>query len=72
MAFEPATKSVLDEPGRAVRALEAEAAFAAERHRGIAAAIKKQERLLAACKRLGDRIDEDVTPNVSPTGFEFN
>src|SRR5262245_10855751 len=59
MAFEPAPESVLDEPGRAVRALEAEAAFAAERDRRIAAAIKKQERLLATCKRFGEGIDQD-------------
>src|SRR5262245_58543004 len=59
VALEPASESVLDEPGRAVRALEPEAAFAAERHRRIAAAIEKEKRLLAALKRLGDGIDED-------------
>ena len=48
VAFEPAAESVLDQPGRAVRAFEFEAAFAAERHRRIAAAIEKQQRLLAA------------------------
>src|SRR5262245_40774014 len=59
MAFEPAPESVFDEPRRAVRALEAETAFAAERHRRVAAAIEKKEHLLAAPKRLGDGIDED-------------
>ena len=59
VAFEPAAESVLDQPGRAVRAFEFEAAFPAERHRRIAAAIEEQQRLLAARKRLGDRIDEN-------------
>ena len=48
VAFEPAAESVLDQPGRAVRAFESEAAFPAERHRRIAAAIEEEERLLAA------------------------
>ena len=59
MAFEPAAESVLDQPGRAVRAFELEAAFPAERHRRIAATVQEQQRLLAAPERLGDRIDEN-------------
>ena len=59
MAFEPAAESVLDQPGGAIRAFESEAAFAAERPRRITAAIEEEEILLAALKRLRDRIDEN-------------
>src|SRR4029079_13368376 len=58
VAFEPMTKSVLDEPGRAIRALELEAAVAAHRNRRVATAIEKQKRLLAARQRLGHGIDK--------------
>ena len=43
-----AAEAVLDQPGRAVRALEAVAAGAAERERRIAAPVEEEERLLAA------------------------
>ena len=48
MAFEPAPEPVLNEPGRAIRAFEFEAAFAADGDRRIAAAVQEQESLLAA------------------------
>ena len=46
-----AAEAVIDQPGVAVRAGEAEAAGAAQRERRIAAAIEKQQRLLAALQR---------------------
>src|SRR5581483_5842413 len=51
VAFEAAAEPVLDEPGRAVRTFELEAAFPAERDRRIAAAIEEEEGLLAAPER---------------------
>ena len=51
VAHEDAAKPVLDQPGRAVGTFEAEAAFAAEGHRRIAAAIEEEESLLAAPER---------------------
>ena len=48
MADERAAEAVLDQPGRAVRALEAMAAGAAEGQRRVAAAVEEQQRLLAA------------------------
>ena len=48
VTFQPAAEAVLHQPGRAIRTLEAEAAFAAERHRGIAPPIEEQQSLLAA------------------------
>ena len=47
MAFEPAPEPVLNEPGRAVRAFELEAAFAADGDRRIAAPVQEQESLLS-------------------------
>ena len=58
VAEEHAAEAVLDQPGRAVRALEAVAAGAAERQRRVAAAIEEEERLLLLGERLGDRRDE--------------
>ena len=52
VADELAAKAVLDQPARAVRALEAMAADAAERQRRIAAPVEEQQRLLAALQRL--------------------
>ena len=43
-------KAVLDQPGRAIRTAEPVAALTAQRQRRIAAAIKKQQRLLATAK----------------------
>ena len=51
MADELALEAVIDQPGVAVRAVEAEAAGAAERERRVAAAIEEQQRLLAALQR---------------------
>ena len=51
VADELAAEAVIDQPGVAVRAGEAEAAGAAQRQRRIAAAIEKQQRLLAALDR---------------------
>ena len=48
VADELAAEAVLDQPARAVRALEAVAADAAERQRRIAAPVEEQQRLLAA------------------------
>ena len=52
VADELAAKAVLDQPARAVRALEAVAADAAERQRRIAAAVEEEQRLLAAFQRV--------------------
>ena len=51
MADELALEAVVDQPRVAVRAVEAEAAGAAERERRVAAAIEKQQRLLTALQR---------------------
>src|ERR1039458_3614958 len=44
-------ETMIDQPGVAIRTLQAEAAGAAERERRIAAAIEEQQRLLAAFER---------------------
>ncbi len=54
MADEGAAEAVLDEPGCAIRTLEAMPAGAAERQRRIAAPVEKEQRLLAGGKRLAD------------------
>ena len=54
VADERAAEAMLDQPGRAVGALEAMAAGAAERERRIAAPVEEQQRLLAARQRLLD------------------
>ena len=51
MADQRVAEAVLDQPGRAVRALEAMAAGAAEGQRRIAAPVEEQERLLARGQR---------------------
>ena len=51
VADELPAEAVIDQPGVAVRAGEAEAAGAAERQRRIAAAVEEQQRLLAALDR---------------------
>ena len=58
VAEEHAAEAVLDQPGRAVGALEAVAAGAAERQRRVAAAVEEEERLLPLGDRLGDRRDQ--------------
>ena len=55
MADERVAKAVLDEPGRAVRALKAVAAAAAERQGRVAPAVQEQQGLLAAFHRFGNR-----------------
>ena len=52
VADELAAKAMLDQPARAVRALEAVAAGAAQRQRRIAAPVEEQQRLLAPGDRL--------------------
>src|SRR5579862_4252331 len=51
MTDELASEAMIDQAGRAVGAGKAEAAGAAQRERRVAAAIKKQQRLLAALQR---------------------
>ena len=46
VAVEPVAVAVLDQPGGALRAVDAVAAGAAERQRRIAAAVEEQQRLL--------------------------
>ena len=58
VADELPPEAVLDQPGVAVRAVEAEAAGAAERQRRIAAAVEEQQRLLAALERGLDGVGE--------------
>ena len=58
VADELLAEAVIDQPGVAVRAGEAEAAGAAQRQRRVAAAIEEQQRLLAALERGLDRAGE--------------
>src|SRR5690348_10685497 len=58
MTLQLAGQAVLDKPGRAVGTIEAMAAGAAERQRGIASAIEKQQGLLARRQRLFQGADE--------------
>ena len=58
MADELAAKAVLDQPGGAVRALEAVAAGAAEGERCVAAPVEEEERLLLRREGFGDRRDQ--------------
>ena len=51
MADEPPPEAMIDQPGVAIRAMQAKAAGAAERERRIAAPVEKKERLLAALER---------------------
>src|SRR6202521_567833 len=48
---EPPPEPMIDQPGVAVRAMQAKAAGAAQRQRRVAAAIEEKERLLAALER---------------------
>ena len=48
MADQPLAKAMIDQPGIAIRALQAEAAGAAERERRVAAAVQEQQRLFFA------------------------
>ena len=58
VADEPPPEAVVDQPGVAVRAGEAEAALPAERQRRVAAAVEEQQRLLAALERGLDRLGQ--------------
>src|SRR5258708_38959699 len=58
MADQRAAKTMLDQPGRALRAFDAVPAGAAERERRIAAAIEEQQRLLTGGQRLLHRLDD--------------
>ena len=58
VADEPPLEAMIDQPGVAVRARQAEAAGAAERERRIAAAVEEQQRLLAALDRGLHRLGE--------------
>ena len=51
VADQPPLEAVIDQPGVAIRALQAEAAGAAERERRVAAAVEEQQRLLFALER---------------------
>src|SRR5262249_42045664 len=69
VADELPAETVIDQPGVAVRAGQAEAAGAAERKRRIAAAIEEEQGLLAAFKRSPDRARErwrEVRPRRRP------
>ena len=54
VAHQHAAEAVLDQPGRAIRALVLVAAGLAQRQRRIAAAVEEQQRLLAAIERRED------------------
>ena len=58
VAHQPAPEAVIDQPGVAIRAGDAEAALPAERERRKAAAIEEQQRLLAALERALHRLGE--------------
>ncbi len=58
MAHQLALETVIDQPGIAVRAGEAEAAGAAQSERRVAAAVEEQQRLLPAFERGLDRRGE--------------
>ncbi len=60
MALQLLPKAMLDQPARALRALEAVAADAAERQRRIAAPVEEKQRLLAALHGLADGAQEDA------------
>src|SRR5690606_22883967 len=66
-----AAEAVLDQPGAAVRALETEAAVAAEGERGIAAAVEEQKRLLAAREALLHRRNQPRGKPAAPLGLLF-
>ena len=59
VAVEAAAIAVLDQPGRALRAIDAMAAGAAQRERRVAAAVEVEQRLLLRGERLGHGLDED-------------
>src|SRR5258708_10460220 len=58
VADQAAPEPVIDQPGVAIRTSEPKSALAAERERGVAAAIEEKEGLLAAFERVPHRLDE--------------
>jgi hypothetical protein len=58
VAGEPRRQAMIDHPRRAVRALEAVAAIAAERQRRIAAPVEEQQRLLLGAPASRERLDQ--------------
>ena len=58
VADQPPLEAVIDQPGVAIRALQAEAAGAAQRERRVAAAIEEQQRLLFAFERVLHRLGQ--------------
>ena len=58
VAVQAMAEAVLDQPRRALRALEAVAAAAAQRERRVAAAVEKQQRLLALRRAFRPGVDE--------------
>src|SRR5690606_24301694 len=71
VAGETTAEAVLDQPGAAVRALEAEATMAAEGERGIAAAVEEQKRLRTAREALRHRGDQPRGKPAAPFGLLF-
>ena len=75
VADQHAAEAVIDQPGVAIRAGEAEAAGAAQRQRRVAAAIEKQQRLLLALQRGLDRAGKrrrDEAPARRPLGAQID
>ena len=58
VALEPVAIAMLDQPGRALRAVDAVAAGAAQRERRIAAPVEEQQRLLLGGERPGHGLDQ--------------
>ena len=58
MADQPAPETVLDQPGIAVRAAQSKPATAAQRQRGVAPPIEKEQRLLARFDAHSHRLSE--------------
>ena len=75
MADERAAKAMLDQPRRAIRALKAMAAGAAESQRRIAAAVEEQQRLFAARQSLldaGDQAGRQPAPARRPLAAQID
>ena len=58
VAVQAAAEAMLDEPGRALRTVEAMAAGAAQRQRRVAAPVEEQQRLLLAASVSVHRVDQ--------------
>lgn len=66
MADQRAPKAMIDQPGRAVRALEAVAAIATERQRCVAAPVEEKQRLLLGLDIGFDRLDQRAREPAPP------